>query len=207
VSIILFYEYQQNKKKLLSAAPEDVEKIRSTVDHLATYTCVRFVPRSNQRDYVHIIRDKGCHSNLGRIGGEQQVSLGEGCVYTGTILHEFIHVLGYTHMHNHIDRDEYIDIKWDNIKETKKHNFEKVNTEEFGDFGTKFDYYSVMLYPPTAFSVNGENTIVSKDFFSSFMRYIGQRKSLSSGDQTRINTMYGCPEPKSSWRTLLSYLG
>jgi Astacin (Peptidase family M12A) len=59
-------------------------------------TCVRFVPRSTQDDYIEIIDGDGCYSYLGRIGGRQVLSLNKtDCVRSkGTTTHEFIHALG-----------------------------------------------------------------------------------------------------------------
>ena len=54
----------------------------------------RFVPRTNQRDYIHIQKGQGCSSSVGRVGGSQQVSLGRGCVYKGIVEHELMHALG-----------------------------------------------------------------------------------------------------------------
>ena len=37
----------------------------------------------------------GCYSHIGRIGGKQDLSLGDGCARNvGTPLHEFMHALG-----------------------------------------------------------------------------------------------------------------
>ena len=55
---------------------------------------LRFVPRTNQRDYIHIHKGSGCSSSVGRVGGRQQVSLGRGCVYKGIVQHELMHALG-----------------------------------------------------------------------------------------------------------------
>jgi Astacin (Peptidase family M12A) len=58
-------------------------------------TCVIFVYRSSETDYVEVINGNGCYSMLGRIGGRQEISLQRnGCVYKGTTIHEFIHALG-----------------------------------------------------------------------------------------------------------------
>jgi Astacin (Peptidase family M12A) len=57
-------------------------------------TCVRFVPRTTEADYILIVKEKGCWSSLGRIGGAQKVTLGNGCIYKYIILHELIHALG-----------------------------------------------------------------------------------------------------------------
>ena len=54
----------------------------------------RFVPRTSQRDYIHIVKGSGCSSSVGRVGGGQQVSLGRGCVYKGIVQHELMHALG-----------------------------------------------------------------------------------------------------------------
>ena len=57
----------------------------------------RFVPRSQQSDYISIIKDEGCYSSsIGKRpwGGEQTVSIGDGCQYKGTVLHEFMHAIG-----------------------------------------------------------------------------------------------------------------
>ena len=76
----------------------------------------RFVPRTNQRDYIHIQKGQGCSSSVGRVGGSQQVSLGRGCVYKGIVEHELMHALGrctilfITHIffHFYITLEEHI---------------------------------------------------------------------------------------------------
>ncbi|EEC10942.1 conserved hypothetical protein [Ixodes scapularis] len=62
---------------------------------------------------VHLF--DGCESHIGRVGGPQELSLGSGCVWHGTILHEFLHALGFEHEHARIDRDNYIKVYRSNI--------------------------------------------------------------------------------------------
>lgn len=38
-----------------------------------------------------------CWSLIGRVGGEQKLSLGRGCEQTGTAIHEILHALGVWH--------------------------------------------------------------------------------------------------------------
>ena len=52
------------------------------------------MPRTSQRDYIHIVKSFGCFSNVGRVGGGQKVSLGHGCAYKGIVEHELMHALG-----------------------------------------------------------------------------------------------------------------
>ena len=55
----------------------------------------RMVKRTNEADYVNVIKDGGCYSYVGRIGGSQKLSLDRGCLYSvGTAVHEFMHAIG-----------------------------------------------------------------------------------------------------------------
>lgn len=61
-----------------------------------------------------------CYSNLGKVGGQQGLSLqSDGCVNIGTVQHEFIHAIGFTHEHNRSDRDYHVEVLWDNIPKGK----------------------------------------------------------------------------------------
>src|SRR4051794_17644050 len=77
-------------------------------------TCVRFVERTNERDYVSIYKGDGCHSRLGKTGGRQDMSLANNCPQ-GTVAHEFMHALGILHHHSRTDRDDFVTINWENI--------------------------------------------------------------------------------------------
>ena len=37
-----------------------------------------------------------CWSLIGRIGGKQQISIGNGCAQVGVVTHEIMHALGMT---------------------------------------------------------------------------------------------------------------
>ena len=56
----------------------------------------RFVPRNGQKNYLSIVKiDNMCYSDgVGMWGGKHDVSIGVGCEYTGTVLHEFMHAIG-----------------------------------------------------------------------------------------------------------------
>ena len=92
-----------------------------------------------------------------------QGSIGRvGCFLEGIIVHEFIHAIGFLHEQSRPDRDDFVEIKYENIREKQfESNFERaVNSLTYG---TQYDGKSVMHYGSTAFSITPfTDTIVSK---------------------------------------------
>ena len=66
------------------------------------------------------------------------------------MVHEFIHALGFHHEQTRPDRDEFVDIIWENIPEEYRSNFEIF----YGSYtyGVAYDGQSVMHYGAWDFS-------------------------------------------------------
>ncbi|UYV68859.1 hypothetical protein LAZ67_6001294 [Cordylochernes scorpioides] len=165
------------------------KNIRKAMKYFKKNTCIRFVPRKKQVDYIYIDAGNGCYSSLGRDGGRQIVSLGEGCESFGTILHQLNHAVGFDHEHSRSDRDDYIEILWDNIDEGGKDHFGKLEPHE-NKLLTPFDFDSIMLYGPKYYSKNGRPTIKAKSGIT--IIDINDKTVLSKGDIERINKLYEC---------------
>ncbi|XP_065357456.1 seminal metalloprotease 1 [Calliphora vicina] len=163
---------------------------------LEARTCIRFHEADDsQPHYLAITSDPGgCYTAVGYLAKVQQMNLevyplNEGCFRTGTILHEFMHALGFYHQQSDAQRDDYIEILYDNIIPGKEFNFEKYNKAFVTDFDMGYDYESCLHYRSTAFSINGKETIRTLDSKAE----IGQRIGLSDKDISKINIMYKCP--------------
>lgn len=93
-------------------------KISDAIDEIQKKTCVRFVPvAGNEKNFVIFKNDQsGCWSNVGMIGGSQDINLEDPCFKkSGTIQHEILHAVGFYHEQNRADRDRYVEILKSNV--------------------------------------------------------------------------------------------
>uniref|UniRef100_A0A8C4UK75 Metalloendopeptidase n=1 Tax=Falco tinnunculus TaxID=100819 RepID=A0A8C4UK75_FALTI len=157
--------------------------IADALQEISTLTCVQFVNRTTETDYVYV--EHGCWSYFGKIGGRQAVGLVKnGCMDKGAIQHEMNHALGFIHEQARSDRDKFVKIMWEHIVAG---NFGKVNSK---NLGLPYDYSSVMHYGAYDFSSSpGKQTIVPVPDPSI---PIGQREGLSNLDVAKINKLYKC---------------
>ncbi len=168
----------------------DVTTIKAAMKWLEEAANVTFVERSSESSYINIIRGDGCYSMVGRTGGKQDLSIGSGCGSRGIVAHEFLHALGFYHEQSRADRDEHVNILWENIKVGRESNFKKgaAVTASVGPY----DVRSIMHYSYRAFSVNGQPTITSKNP-SVPNSALGQRTMLTEHDIAALQHIYGKP--------------
>ncbi|XP_050080869.1 zinc metalloproteinase nas-15-like [Anopheles maculipalpis] len=173
---------------------DQTNAILAAMRTIELHTCLRFVPAtSTTTDFIQITTGTGCSSFVGRVRGAQALRLqpstvGTGCFTHGTIVHELIHALGFYHMQSATERDQYVDILWQNIAPGREGNFQLYGTDRVINYGVAYDYDSVMHYHTHAFSANGQPTILPKMANVA----IGQRTGMSPGDIQRIRNMYQC---------------
>lgn len=111
-------------------------------------------------DYVEIMRggaDSGCWSYLGRLGGRQvrmhyfftyckkiskicflffvqELNLQyNGCIHKYIVIHESIHALGYDHEQCRTDRDDYVNVLYENIIPGELTRFNDKNILTYGN--------------------------------------------------------------------------
>ncbi|KAM8921418.1 embryonic protein UVS.2-like [Pelodytes ibericus] len=167
---------------------DQLNLFNNAMQEYETLTCIRFVNRTTQKDFLKIDHTGGCLSYIGKMGGGQAVNLGATvCMARGIIQHELNHNLGFVHEQSRSDRDNYVDIMYQYIPQDYASNFNQLNTN---NLGLEYDYGSVMHYDRYAFSnTSGQATIIPKPDPTV---PLGQTDGLSPLDVSKINKLYQC---------------
>ena len=132
--------------------------IQDAITHYQTFTNIRFVPYDEEIHDAYIQFRKveeelGCQSGLGRPSkGRRKVFIGdlsslgaeENDLTKFCLIHEIGHALGLNHEATRMDRDDFININWDQIKRGRKDQFKQRVTKQI-DFGP-YDCQSIMHY-------------------------------------------------------------
>lgn len=135
-----------NKKKIfyLNLGARKINVTEQALAYISSRTCVKFVQSSTATNRIRVrlsffgfetsdfqvFNGDGCYSSIGMIGGEQQLSLGDGCEVIGTPAHEFTHALGFFHMQSRSDRDTYVTVDTSYVDPGSENNFRKVSDQE-----------------------------------------------------------------------------
>ena len=137
-------------------------------------------------NYIYVMNSTGNSSAVGMNGGRQSLRM-INWEWPMIIAHELGHALGFRHEQSRSDRDEYVEILWDNIQAGRENNFLLRETQNSGTY----DFESIMHYRSTAFSKDGAPTIVAKPAYSEAGELMGNRIYLSNGDRAKMAFVYG----------------
>ncbi|WP_178984214.1 M12 family metallopeptidase [Winogradskyella helgolandensis] len=161
--------------------------ILEAIQEINTSTNLNIVPNNGSYHHIVFFRDINLEgsgqSRIGRVRTPQRVRLNTG-FSKRTVIHELLHAAGFWHEQSRSDRDRYVTINWDNIKEDSKHNFEKHSTD--GYKVTPYDINSIMHYDGLAFHKNNRPTIIDNRTNSAVI----SSNVLSAMDIDGINTVY-----------------
>uniref|UniRef100_A0A8D0FIP1 Meprin A subunit n=1 Tax=Strix occidentalis caurina TaxID=311401 RepID=A0A8D0FIP1_STROC len=165
--------------------------ILQAFDMFRLKSCVDFKPYEGERTYLKFEKLDGCWSYVGDLQSGQTVSIGERCDYKAIVEHELLHALGFYHEQSRTDRDDYVQIWWDEIIEGFAYAFDKHNDSFLDDLNTPYDYESVLHYGPYSFNINSNVPSITTKI-PEFNEIIGQRLDFSRIDLLRLNRMYNC---------------
>jgi Astacin (Peptidase family M12A)/Ricin-type beta-trefoil lectin domain-like len=162
------------------------------LDLMNSQISLKIVPRTTERDYITIryyvptITGEVGRSPIGKQGGEQFLSVTNG-IAIGNILHEMFHAAGINHEQNREDRDDFVNILWDNIPSNAENNFEEEDGISFGPY----DFCSIMHYGSMTLGA-GRTTIecVTDGNKVNCPSCMGQRTGYSAQDISGINQFY-----------------
>ena len=117
------------------------------------------------------------------------MSIGPSCFAFYTALHELGHAIGFYHEQSRPDRDQYVDIIYNNIKPGAEPQFERLDEDEVDSLGVGYDYNSIMHYDPHLFAINyTRDTIAALDPTIP----VGLNRVLSQLDILQTNLLYKC---------------
>ena len=171
--------------------------VMAAIKYWEAKTPVRFVARTNEvygLRFENSDRKNVSTAYYGFNGKVREVRIWEGHG-ADTVMHELGHaVAAMMHTHTRFDRDKYVKIIWDNIKEDDKSNF-KLRSGGLAPFAVyisstrpDYDLYSIMNYHPYAFAKDKTKKTIK--YLGSEPKGVGSETKLSEGDIALITDMY-----------------
>lgn len=173
--------------------------IINAMNHISANTNVCFKKRTTESQYIKFKRytdaQLGWHGGQSYVGkcplfvcpDGQEIKLS--AVGNRTIRHEIGHALGLWHEQSREDRDQHVEVLWNNIEWDKKGNFMQ-HTIDGTDVGG-YDFDSLMHYRFNSFGrkVNGVRLQTIKRKNNPSDTNFGSN-GLTAGDIAGINSMY-----------------
>ncbi|XP_017271122.1 meprin A subunit beta isoform X2 [Kryptolebias marmoratus] len=161
------------------------------LDQFRVKSCINFKVWDSEEYYLNIQKLTGCWSFIGRtMANGQDLSIGAGCDLISIVEHEILHALGFYHEQSRFDRDDHIQVLFNNILEGQERNFDKVSSDISTTHGTPYDYWSVMHYNKNTFTNGNGPTIMTINPI--FQDVIGQQLDMSPLDAKELNLLYSC---------------
>lgn len=172
--------------------------IQKAIAYWQENTCIQFRQSSSAKDRIKFIYDQGCWSYVGRIGGEQEISIGNGCGSIGTVAHELSHAIGIFHVQSRYDRNDYVLVNSGNINPKMMNNFDIESPSTSDNYGLPYEFGSNMHYGQGDFGLDrSKPALVARSGHEVYQNSM-QGRLPTFYDIALVNKYYNCYEKCSS---------
>uniref|UniRef100_S4RRW5 Metalloendopeptidase n=1 Tax=Petromyzon marinus TaxID=7757 RepID=S4RRW5_PETMA len=172
--------------------PEQQRVIQEAMNEFNYRTCVRFVPRHNEADYLAFYPVMGCYSLMGHHRGMQIVSLDERCLPFNLLGHKVVCYVRYKaeRCRENTGCESRV-VPFSAFVACRRAGYEhNFNKEQTNNLDTPYDYGSLLHYNRyTSYQKNRRPTLVPTPETNVTL---GQREKLSDQDVYKVNRFYAC---------------
>lgn len=176
-----------------------------------TGAALHFIPRTDETAYVFFTGRTDAGNNTSQVGYRPNMRVDINITafwWSGAwmVAHELGHVLGFYHEHQRWDRDNFVAIRYDNIKAGRAHDYDWIPRAGWITDATPYDYHSIMHYrvcwagrdEAECRDGHGDSPgAVIDPHGSTFDSVIGQWQDngISAGDAAKAHAVYGSRRP------------
>lgn len=142
-----------------------LNELQQAMDEWTSKTSIQFKERTNESEYVRILSNgQSCNCGVAYLGVVNyngfigSIELGSRSTKS-VITHEIGHTLGFTHEQNRVDRDQFINVLYENIQESGRDQYFVATGSS--TLTSTLDYNSIMMYQSGTFG-NGNGPTMTR---------------------------------------------
>ncbi|MGQ5525580.1 M12 family metallopeptidase [Chitinimonas sp. PSY-7] len=95
---------------LTNASPKTRQLFLEAAKEISRNSALRFMERTDEQEFIYLVDtphdEVDCSTFIGR--GTNAITLTLGCQHPSIVLHELMHVVGFAHEDQRLDRDQYV---------------------------------------------------------------------------------------------------
>ncbi|GAU99171.1 hypothetical protein RvY_10207 [Ramazzottius varieornatus] len=176
----------------LSKSVQNFDSKNNTILHameeIEAASCIHFMPRTTEDDFVELSAGFDCAGPTGRQGKAQVMQLMVPfCLERKKMLRQLLHLLGLPNEHQRPDRDSSITVNWDNISPLDAPLFAKLNKTDLPLEEMPYDYNS-LTHPDGFFRAKTASIPTMTPLKEGVT--VGKATGLSSGDINKLRLLY-----------------